>query len=372
MKNSSITTLNISILTLVTIVYILYIGSSLIIPFIIALLLSLAIISLSNFFQRKRINKIISFILSILTFGIIFIIVGNIINSNINEIIKLAPLYQEKFINILTPLFEYLDYFEIDTNILKEKILKNINVGYLIGAITSAVTSVLSITGIILFYIVFILLEHRYFSNKLENIFLNNSKKKNIISVLGHIKNDIKSYFVIKSITSFSTALLSYIVLTIFGADFALFWSFLIFLLNYIPTVGSIIAVSFPLLFTFVQFGFSISFTIIMVSLIGIQITMGNIIEPKFLGNKLNLSPLVIIISLGFWGSIWGIVGMLLSVPIMVIINIILSHFDSTRGIAIMLSEKGELNPDFNIIPIKTKKKGLRQLKDKIKSYYKK
>lgn len=372
MKNSSLTALNLTILTLVTIIYILYIWSSLIIPFIIALLLSLAIISLSNFFQSKRINKIISFLLSLITFWIVFTIIWNIINSNINEIIKLAPSYQVKFINILSPLFDSLSYFEVDTEALTEKMLKSINVWSIIWSITSAITSILSITWIILFYVIFILLEHRYFYKKLENIFSSSSKKRNVLSVLTHIKNDIKSYFVIKTITSFSTALLSYIVLKIFWADFALFWAFLIFLLNYIPTVWSIIAVSFPLLFSFVQFWFSLSFTTIMILLIWIQITMWNIIEPRFLWNKLNLSPLVIIISLGFWWSIWWIVWMLLSVPIMVIINIILSHIDSTRGIAIMLSEKWELNPNFNILPIKKEKKWFSQIKDKIKKYYKK
>jgi predicted PurR-regulated permease PerM len=73
---------------------------------------------------------------------------------------------------------------------------------------------------------------------------------------------------------------------------------------------------------------------------VSIEVLMGNIIEPKFMGNKLNLSPLVILIALGFWGSIWGVVGMLLSVPLMVIINITLSRFDTTRPIAILLSEK--------------------------------
>lgn len=126
-----------------------------------------------------------------------------------------------------------------------------------------------------------------------------------------------------------------------FGLDFFVFWAFLIFLFNYIPNVGSIIAVFFPVTFSLIQYE-SVSLTMIfLVLMIGAQVLMGNFIEPRLMGNKLNLSPLVILISLIFWGTLWGPIGMLLSVPIMVMINIVLAHIEVTRPIAILLSEKG-------------------------------
>ncbi|MDP5038852.1 MAG: AI-2E family transporter, partial [Candidatus Gracilibacteria bacterium] len=163
------------------------------------------------------------------------------------------------------------------------------------------------------------------------------------IDMLGRIKKNIKTYFLIKAFVSFLTAVLSYIVMKIFGLDFALFWSMLIFFLNFIPNIGSIIAVFFPIVLSLIQYDTIYPFIFISAFLVGIQVLIGNIVEPKFMGNKLNLSPLVILISLGFWASIWGIVGMMLCVPLMVIINIILAQFESTRGLAILMSKNGEI-----------------------------
>jgi predicted PurR-regulated permease PerM len=132
-------------------------------------------------------------------------------------------------------------------------------------------------------------------------MFTDDGKRSQIVEIFEKIKKDIKSYFVIKTMVSTVTAILSYCVMIVFGLDFAIFWAFLIFFLNFIPSVGSIIAVSFPMLLTLIQFESYYPFVFISSGLIGIQILMGNIIEPRFMGNKLNLSPLVIIIALGFW-----------------------------------------------------------------------
>ena len=150
-------------------------------------------------------------------------------------------------------------------------------------------------------------------------------------------------YLTIKTLASFGTAMISYFVLQIIGVDFAAFWALLIFLLNYIPTVGSIIAVVFPFLFAFIQFDTVYPAFIVGILLVGIQFVMGNVVEPKMQGQSLNLSPLVIVLSLVFWGKIWGIAGAFLCVPIMVIINIILSRFPTTRPIAILLSANGKI-----------------------------
>ena len=124
----------------------------------------------------------------------------------------------------------------------------------------------------------------------------------------------------------------------------AIFWAFLIFLLNFIPTIGSLLATLFPVIFSLLQFGdFSIALIILFV--VGsIQVIIGNFIEPKWMGNSMNISPLVSILSLMFWGLIWGTTGMIVSVPFTVVIIIILSEIEYTRPLAILLSEKGDIN----------------------------
>ena len=118
---------------------------------------------------------------------------------------------------------------------------------------------------------------------------------------------------------------------------------FLIFLLNYIPTIGSLVATVFPSIFCLLQFGEITSFLIVLFAVGGIQVIVGNIIEPKLFGRSLNLSPLVTILSLAVWGKIWGVTGMVLSVPITVIMIIIFSQFEKTKAIAMVLSENGDI-----------------------------
>ena len=147
----------------------------------------------------------------------------------------------------------------------------------------------------------------------------------------------------VKFFTSFLTAIITYIIMESVNLDFSLFWAILIFLLNFIPTIGSIVASIFPILLSLLQYNNTfVPFTIISVGIITTQLIIGNIIDPKLTGNSLNLSPLVLILSLVVWGHIWGIMGMFLSVPIMIIITITLFEFPQTKKIAILLSRDGE------------------------------
>ena len=137
---------------------------------------------------------------------------------------------------------------------------------------------------------------------------------------------------------------MSFIVFYICDLNFAIFWAFLIFILNFIPTIGSLIATLFPVVFSMLQFGDFNNAFIILFIVGSIQVIIGNFIEPRWLGNSMNISPLLSILSLMFWGLIWGTTGMIVSVPFTVVIIIILSEIESTRPLAILLSEKGNIN----------------------------
>jgi predicted PurR-regulated permease PerM len=145
-------------------------------------------------------------------------------------------------------------------------------------------------------------------------------------------------------VVSLLTGFLSYFALLFIGVDAPLFWSFLIFILNFIPTIGSLIATIFPAIFAMLQYG---EFTpgILVLAIVGaIQLIIGNLVEPRVMGNSLNISPLVVFLTLSLWGVMWGVIGMLLSVPITVILIIIMSEFPGTRPFAILLSQKGNIN----------------------------
>lgn len=161
--------------------------------------------------------------------------------------------------------------------------------------------------------------------------------------VLNKVDKSISGYLTLKTLVSVITGVLSYAALFIIGVKAAAFWAFLIFLLNYIPTIGSLIATLFPAIFAMLQFGDFVPALWVLFIVGAIQLIVGNIVEPKVMGNSLNISALTVILALSFWGALWGITGMILSVPITVIMIIVFSEFPSTRPVAIMLSEKGRI-----------------------------
>lgn len=134
------------------------------------------------------------------------------------------------------------------------------------------------------------------------------------------------------------------------GLDFATFWGMLIFFFNYIPTIGSILATAFPSVLALIQFDSPLPIIAVIGGITATQMMIGGFLEPRLLGSSLNLGPLVILLSLGLWGSLWGIPGMFLCVPITVIAVIILSHFPQTRTIAILLSGDGNVQGPENRI----------------------
>lgn len=338
-ENNIILNFSLIIILVYWLFYVLYIWQALIIPFVIALLLAFSVLWLANFYQKIKIPSFLSMILAIWTYFLVFYFIWSIISSNINELIKLAPSYEEKIISLMKQTF---DYFWIQKHQVSE-FMSNIKLQDIFNYIYSVVLSISSSIWTILFYMIFILLEAKYFSKKIELMISNPEKRENVLEVLEKIETDMKWYFFIKVIVSILTAILSYFIMIIFGLNFSIFWALLIFILNFIPNIGSIIAVFFPALLSLIQPEFSIYFSFFMtLLLIIVQIIVWNVIEPKMMWNRLNLSPLVIIIALSFWWYVWWIIGMLLSVPLMVIINIILSKFEITKPIAIFLSEKWE------------------------------
>jgi predicted PurR-regulated permease PerM len=214
------------------------------------------------------------------------------------------------------------------------------------GFLTSTLSSLSATVGtivIVIIYIVFLLLEEVAFSRKIDAIFSDPKKRRRIQEVLNEIFVSTNKYITLKTGISLLTGGLSYIVLLIFGIDYAFLWAFLIFIFNYIPYIGSLIATLLPAIFAVIQFGSLWSFVWVFISVEAIQLVVGNYIEPKVMGKSLNLSPLVVVVALSFWGYVWDLLGMFLSVPITSIMLIILAQFPATRSFAILLTENGNI-----------------------------
>lgn len=333
------------ILIVFLIFYILWLGEKVLLPLVIAASIAYLITVLTHAIGRfhlggYRIPKPLAMLLavSVIILSIGFVI--NLITVNIQSVIRAAPTYQANMEALIVKAYQFYGVEEAPS--IRE-IMDQINFRAYLQNLGSAFQELVSRTGIIIVYLIFLLLEQRMFSTKIRCLVPDPVRQKDVFRLIEKIRSDIRTYIGIKVLTSAATALLSYAILRMVGVDFASFWAVLIFFLNFIPTIGSIIATAFPALLALVQFDTYTPFIIVITVLTALQFTIGSIIEPKLMGNSLNLSPIVILLSLGLWGSIWGIPGMFLCVPITVIIVIIFSYFPSTRSIAVLLSANGQL-----------------------------
>ena len=158
------------------------------------------------------------------------------------------------------------------------------------------------------------------------------------------IDTKVRSYIVIKFITSATTGVLTWIILSLFGLDLALVFGVMAFLLNFIPSIGSAIAVLLPLPVALVQFDSGLAIVMIVVLPAAVQFSVGNVIEPLVMGEGLDLHPVVILMALVFWGLLWGVVGMLLAAPMTAVLRIVLGRLELTRPVAELLA--GRLPPN--------------------------
>lgn len=222
------------------------------------------------------------------------------------------------------------------------------------GAIASATSGLTGDLVLILIYLAFLFLAQSAWPNKLDRIFPEIEVRDQVREVGDAARKGIETYLWTQTVISFLITILTYATLLALGVENALFLSALIFVLNYIPTIGSIVAALVPPLFALVQPGGGewflgetayTSYVFAGLVLAGVsfwQFTIGNFVQPRIMSDTLNLSALVVLLSLAIWGAIWGIPGMFLSAPLTVLMMILFAQSDSTRWMAILLSANGE------------------------------
>jgi AI-2 transport protein TqsA len=314
-------------------------AGNVLLPLIISIILSFIVAPVVNFLDKSHVPRIIAIAIIVLfLFGIIFLIFL-FFQTSVNSLIIEYPKYAERFRSIIGELSqtaeerfginigEYLG--QIDWSITIRSFLVSFS-----GNVMSFATSVI----IIMIFLIFLLLEKPYFQKKLKAAFEEKTGRK-VGAMLDHINRQIARYLTLKFFISLGTGVLVWFALKIIGMDFAIVWGALAFLLNFIPSIGSSIHMAVTILMGFIQFYPSAGKIIaVIISMVGIQTLIGQFLDPRLQGHRLNLSPFVILVSLVLWGWIWGIVGMFLAVPITAIIQIICANIPGLKFIAVFIS----------------------------------
>ena len=328
----------VSIAAVFVIVYGLQTAKAILIPFIFAAFLALITIRPMLWLQKRRVPTVLAALAIVSAMMLILFVVGTILGRTIAEFTAQLPVYQERLDAIVKQVLQFaIDHLNADEEI--RDLNDVINPGFamnLVANIFSALRGLLTNVFLIFFTMIFILLEASTFATKVEAAFgpgASSLEGPRLFLV------NLGRYLGIKTLVSLATGFLAWLVTLIIGLDFPLLWGMLAFLLNYVPTIGSIIAAVPAVLLALVQYG-PAEATATAVGFVVINIAFGNFIEPRLMGYGVGISPLIVFVGLIFWGWVFGPVGMLLSVPLTMTLKLALESDDSTRWIAILIGSE--------------------------------
>lgn len=327
-----------TLLTLAIIIVGLVYGRHFLIPIVIAALITMLIGASADRLKRIWIPEPLATLVPVLVLAAGIAVVFNVLASQADSVAQVWPGYLQRLNLMMDQLFHWSGpriASKLNEAIANLDLTRQIPV--LLGSAGGFVISLALVT----IYVVFLLFERGRMAGKIGLLFNNSEHAGEMQRAVTDINDSIRRYVLIKTIMSLMTAGVSYGVLRTVGVDFAETWALVIFLLNYIPSVGAFIGVLFPALVALVQFDTFPPFVIVAALLAATQIVIGNIIEPNLMGRTLNLSPFVVIASLAFWAMIWGVVGAFLSVPLTTALVIVCGHIPPLSWIAILLSADG-------------------------------
>ncbi len=322
---------------------VLWLAKPVLFPFSLAVFISFVLAPLLDFLTRLKIPRLISIIFILILTFFIFYLMGSLIYSSGKAFAAGIPKYSQKVDMIISSIQEKYNLSGPEGGPVDW--LKQLDLGKIGSILLNSLGPFLSFISnlfLILIFLIFILAGRGQVIPKIERSF-SKHRASTISEVINNIDNQIQRYLAIKTVVSFSTGVFALVVLLLFGVDFAIVFGFLTFVLNYIPNIGSIIATAFPVLIAFFQFETILPAIWILLILISIQMVMGNVVEPRIMGEGLDLSPLVVLFFLFFWGWLWGIPGMILAVPIAAVIKIVCSNIPDLNFIAVFMSRGQEV-----------------------------
>ena len=314
-------------------------AAGLVVPFLLAIFIAILCAPPLAWMQKYRVPSLVSILLIMSAVIVVLLIMASMLNTSVSGFSEQLPEYQEKLQQRLAGVEQLLSGYGIalpgnflteafDPNVVM-RVAKNTLAGF---------GGILSNTFLIVFTLLFILLEASSFPLKIQQIAKSPEERA---GQARKIIESINRYMAIKVITSFITGLLVWFWLWVLGVDFPVLWGLSAFLLNFVPTIGSIIAAIPAVLLALIQAGFGDA-VLVAGGYLAINVMIGSILEPSLMGRRLGLSTLVVFLSLVFWGWVLGPVGMILSVPLTMTLKLAMESNPKTRAISIMLGAANE------------------------------
>ena len=335
-------TTNILLLTIVIpiIFYLLKVLSFIFVPLALAMFISLLFLPFMRWLDKKKIPNWLSVFIVVIIIMLAFKTGGELVKLSSKEILATDAVFFEKAETKLVDLVLIVeDFLGIDRvqgeNVLLHYFQKS-NVMNSFGSTIDFIGDTISMTLMTAFFVVLLLAGSINFQQILNHTIL--KQKYSSVKTFIRIEKDIIKFIKVKFIISFFTGLGFGLACFFFDVSFPIFWGLFAFAINFIQMIGSVISVVALSLFSFVELDISGTLLFFIAVIIGVQVLMGGILEPIFMGKSFSINVITILIMLMFWGFIWGIPGLILSIPITVFIKIILEQFPKTKVIATMLA----------------------------------
>lgn len=316
-------------------------GRGFLVPLVIAALLTSLISAGISKLEKRGLPTWAAMTVSISVFFVLIYGFAQIFSSQVDVVSQTLPKYSERFDRLLDDLTALLGKSQVEQISAH---LTNMDFSGHAASIAESVGGLFGNLGLILMYSAFLLAERGKLMKKFTYLFPDPDRASEVQGVLRSVGHSIKRYVWIKTIVSLLTGTLCYLILKYIGVDFAEILSLLIFLLNFIPTIGSILGVIFPAVVSLLQFDTITPFLMVVALCGSVQFTVGNIIEPKFMGDTLNLSTFTVVVSLTFWSTVWGVEGAFMSVPMTASLVILCRDIPALRPFAIVLSSDGDVD----------------------------
>lgn len=324
-------------------IYAMVVGRAILLPLVVAIVVWYLINVLANSFHRSifiPLPRILCLPAAVVVFLALSWMLADMIGGNLAAIAETFPKYQARLDKLVGDWAAELGLGE--TRTLSE-LVGTLDVESIAKATAAAIAQLTSSAALVMVYVIFLLLEQGGFDRKLSALFTSSRREAEVRQILTKVAEDMQTYLRIKVLLALVVTAYGWVVLELVGVDFAAFWAALFFLFYFIPTIGAPISLVGPALFALMQFEAITPFLVVVLGIGLVQVGVSNFVEPAMMGRSLNLSPFVIILALVVFGTLWGLVGMVLCVPILVSLMILLAHFERTRGLAVLLSANGEI-----------------------------
>jgi predicted PurR-regulated permease PerM len=302
-------------------------------PFLLALFVAVLSLPLISWLRRHRVPGGVAVLLTVLAVLGVLTALGLVLTSSIASVADAVPRYEARFLELLEP---YLARLEARGLRVSEGLASQLlNLDRVAGLAADAFAEVASIasTGLLVALIaVFLLLESLHFGERLAAAL----GREDALGRYGRITREVQRYLAIKTAVGLATGTLAGLWLWILGVDFPLFWGFATFLLHFIPNLGSVVAGALPALLALVQLGPRQALLVVL-GFLALNMVLGNVVEPGLMGRRLGLSPVVVLVSLLFWGFVWGLAGTFLAVPLTMVLKILFENTASLRWLALLM-----------------------------------